>query len=411
MANGERGASYLDSLAPPWEQEEPDIGQHANGQDTNPPDWEIPPQGEQKQAESPPQRLRIHWAELALQEPPERSWAEPGWMGYGHVTLLAGAGGIGKSLVAQQWLSSLVLGRRFLDDSETEPIRMLGWFCEDDRDELWRRQIAISKHLRVGLEKFEDNLIIEPRLGFDNALASDIYGQLMFTPLMKELEAQVNDYKAQVVVLDNIAQLYGGKENDRHQVTAFINKLTGIMRGCAILLLGHPAKMQGSEYSGSTAWEASVRTRLYLGDTLPDEKKQADGLDEEPIDPNVRYLARRKANYSAKDWRRFNFQDGVLIPDEVAVTGGIFDSIRKGNAEKVVLTALARLHTMDVLATESTASPQFLPKLIVQYKLTEGFSRPELAAAMRQLMLDGKIFRAEMGMYSNRTPRFGLKGK
>ena len=37
----------------------------------------------------------------------------------------------------------------------------------------------------------------------------------------------------------------------------------------------------------------------------------------------MRYLARRKTNYTAKDWRRFTYQDGILVPDAVEVTGGI----------------------------------------------------------------------------------------
>ncbi len=281
---------------------------------------------------------------------------------------------------------------------------MLGWFCEDDRDELWRRQIAISRSLRTGLESFEDNFIVEPRLGLDNTLASDSYGNLLFSPLLSQLQEQANDHDAHVIVLDNIAQLYGGKENDRHQVTAFINRLTGDHPKRAILLLGHPAKGIGSEYSGSTAWEASVRTRLYLGAKLPDQKTDED---EEP-NSNVRYLARRKANYSAKDWRRFNYEDGVLVPDEVAA-GGMIEGIRKNVCEKLVLAAILRLAEMGITGTESRASPQYLPKLIMDYKLGEGNSRNDLTTAMRAQMLAGRIIKVEIGQYSNRSPRYGLK--
>lgn len=349
---------------------------------------------------------RMRWADLAQREPPERLWAEPGWLGYGHVTLLAGSGGIGKSLLAMQWLAAHAMGRHFLDPDEVPPVKVVGWFCEDDHDEIWRRQIAISQHMGIGLAEFEDNFIVEPRVGMENTMVSEQYGTLIFSNLLKQFKEQADDEHAQVVVLDNIAQLYGARENDRHQVTAFINRLTGDHPGRAILLLGHPAKMAGSEYSGSTAWEAAVRTRLYLGDKLPDAKPDEDG----DSDSSVRYLARRKANYSAKDWRRFTYQEGVLIPDEVATTGGgLIENIRRGNCEKLILDAISRLAGMDIFATESSASPQFLPKLILNYKLAEGFTRPELTTAMRAQMLAGRVVRAQIGQYSNRTPRFGLK--
>lgn len=348
---------------------------------------------------------RMRWADLALQEPPERSWAEPGWFGYGHVTLLAGSGGIGKSLLAMQWLACLAMGRHFLDSEGAAPVKVLGWFCEDDHDEIWRRQIAISQHLGIGLAEFEDNFILEPRVGMENTMVSEQYGTLIFSNLLKQLKEQAGDERAEIVVLDNIAQVYGAQENNRHQVTSFVNRLIGDHPGRAVLLLGHPAKGIGSEYSGSTAWEASVRTRLYLGDKLPDAKPDEDG----ETDASVRYLARRKANYSAKDWRRFTYQDGVLVPDEVTETGGLIGNIRRGNCEKIILAAILRLAQMDIFAAESSASPQFLPKLILQYKLSDGFTRPELTAAMRSQMLAGRIKKAQIGHYSNRAPRFGLK--
>jgi hypothetical protein len=60
---------------------------------------------------------------------------------------------------------------------------------------------------------------------------------------------------------------------------------------------GDPAKAADSEFSGSTAWEGAVRTRLYMGARLPGEEES-----DEPVDDSVRCLCRRKANYSTKDW-------------------------------------------------------------------------------------------------------------
>lgn len=346
----------------------------------------------------------IRWSELATKEPPPRKWAVRGWLGYGHVSTLYGAGGIGKTLFAQQLASCLCLGQPFIDDI-TESAKVLMWACEDDHDELWRRQVAIANWLNAGLDAFTENLHIVPRLGLGNTLVSSEFGKLLFSPLLDELKEQANDLRAQVVILDNAGQLYGGNENDRHSVTSFLNALTGALPGRAILLLAHPARTTGSEFSGSSAWENTVRTRLYLGSKLPDQKPDHD---ETPQD-DVRYLARRKANYSNKDWRKFTYQNGVLVPEDVATNGGVVAEIRQRNAEKIALDGLERLKGMGLFPTEASNSRRFLPKMMAEYELGQGYGKNEIASAMRRLMLTGRIRKAEVGRGADRHPIMGLE--
>jgi len=349
------------------------------------------------------QTAPLNWSELATRgDPPSRQWAVYGWLGF-FVNLLVGSGGIGKTLLAQQIGSALALGRAFIDNID-RALTVLMWACEDDADELWRRQTVIGKSFDVGLEAFAERLIIVPRHGMENALVTTEYGRPMFTPLIGELSEQAADYGADVVILDNAAQLYGGGENDRHAVTFFMNGLAGALPGRAVLLLAHPARSAGSEFSGSGAWENVARNRLYLGSRLPDEQPDADELPPE----NVRFLARRKSNYSAKDWRRFTYQNGVLVPDQTDADGGVVGFIRDQATERVVLDGLTRLRGMGIRATEGARSPLFLPRLLLDYKLADGHGRAELGKAMRRLMLAGTLTRAEVGRYPNRTPMFGL---
>lgn len=345
----------------------------------------------------------LDWPVLAEQTPPERRWAIKGWLGFGHITLLVGQGGIGKTLVAQQMASSLALGLPFIEQIES-PYKCLMWACEDDHDELWRRQVALSRWCKSGLEEFAGQLTIVPRHGLDNALVSTEFGKLLFSPLLKILSEQAHDLNADVIVLDNVAQLYGGSENDRHSVTVFMNALAGELRGKAVLLLAHPSRGAGSEFSGSSAWENVARTRLYLGATLPGEKPDPEVS---PSD-NVRYLSRRKSNYSQKDWRRMTYSDGALTPDAIDADGGIIGSIKSARAQRIVIAGLEKLATMGLHGTDGQRSPHFLPKLLAEYQLDEGVPSRELTAAMRALMTDGKLKRETVGRSQSRNAIKGL---
>lgn len=361
---------------------------------------EPPPEGKPK----PAPRLPLDWPDLATKVPPERRWAIKGWLGFGHITLLVGSGGIGKTLLSQQMASCLALGNPFISEVP-EPLNCLMWACEDDHDELWRRQVQIAKWCNAGLEVFAERLVIVPRHGLENALVTTEFGKLLYSPLIAELETQAADLKSDVVILDNVAQLYGASENDRHAVTAFLNALSGALSGRAVMLLAHPSRAAGSEFSGSSAWENTARTRLYLGSTLPGEKPDPEASPED----NVRYLSRRKSNYSPKDWRRLTYAEGALTPDEPESPGGLIANIRAGNAERAIISALSKLTSMGVIANDGSRSPNYLPKLMGEYKLDDGFNRRELAVALRTMMVDGKLKRGEVGKRQNRTPQFGLK--
>lgn len=353
--------------------------------------------------EPEPKHQPINWSELASQTPPEREWAINHWLGLGHVTLLAGAGGLGKTSVAQVLGSCVALGRDYLDNV-TMPRNVLMWACEDDKDELWRRQIAIAQSLQCNLDVFDERFILHSYDGEDVELCALKDGVVAVSPKVQQLTEQIGDYKAQVVILDNIARLYGCNENDRHQVTTFIAMLTKAARptGAAIMLLGHPAKGPQSEYSGSTAWEGAVRSRLYLGRTLPG--KEAVG--EEAPDDGVRYLCRRKANYTTRDYRKIQYVNGVMIPDDPPAP---VTSRPTEYARDVVVRAISHLERLGKYGNSSTASPDYLPKLASNYNLLEGLASKQFATAMRELEIAGQIKTEVVGQYPNRTPKKGLR--
>ncbi len=352
-----------------------------------------------------PERKPLDWKALHFQTPPERDWVIPHWLGCGYVTLLAGPGGVGKSLLAQQIASHIATGTPFI-----EPIskarKVLVWAGEDDHDEVWRRQMNIAEVMGTDLTAYDD-LIIESFAGRSCTLVETVFGTIQPTKLIDELAEQVADYGAEVIVLDNIARLFGGNENERHHVTTFVNLVAGACnryRPTAIVLLGHPAKSEGSEWAGSTAWEAAVRSRWYFGRNLPDAKDDEQG---EP-DPNIRHLARRKSNYSALDAVQLRY-DPIRHTFAVDAPKAVMErSMHPGRAEMLVLDAIQQLAKAGISTSDEKRNPAFLPRVMVDRKMAKRTDTPALTDALYRLQQSGRVARDVVGKHANRTPKFGL---
>jgi hypothetical protein len=230
-------------------------------------------------------------------KPPEREWIVPDWLPKGVVSSLSGDGGVGKTLVAQQLLYAAGCGGKWLG-LDVPHLRGLGVFCEDDEDELHRRHIDIKTDLGHAIGNPFDSTWVWPRVGSDNLLVTfDRENRPLMSPFFAQIMAFVMAERIELLILDTVADLFGGNEIIRAQVNYFIKSACGAFIAKAkekeftlsVLLLSHPSQAgrnSGSGESGSTAWNNAVRARLYL--TRPE-----DGL------PEQRVLTRKKSNYSA----------------------------------------------------------------------------------------------------------------
>lgn len=356
--------------------------------------------------DSMPQPRTLDLRDLATRKAPPREWFIQDWLGPGP-TLFAAGGGTGKTLLAQQIATAGALGQDIVG-AIAQPFRSLIVACEDEADELWRRQEAIAAHLNEPLDAPADGLVIQSRIGVDSLLMTADRGELRRTPYFEQLRQQVNDEEIDVLWLDNVAHLFGGDENARNQVTAFINAMAGLVTGrkFSVVLLAHTARQAGSEFAGSAAWENAVRMRWYLGTKLPDQK--GDESDEAPAD--TRFLCKRKANYSARDYVRFTMREGVLVPDQVAPGGiaGLVSQLDEKRAEELVVAGFRSLKGMGIATTDGKNSPDFLPRQMVAKGLSAGYSTSELTRALNRLMTRGVFTRGVVGHYSNRNPKQGL---
>ena len=275
----------------------------------------------------------VNPADLCHVNVPEREWIVQDWLPVGCVTANYGDGGVGKTLLAQQLMTSTSTKALWCGYAVMQ-CRSFGLFCEDDEAELHRRQDQICDHLGIHLSAVGDMRWISG-VGEDNALATfGPDGRMHITERFEAVEKAIKAFGARLVVLDTAADLFAGNENDRHQVRRFIgqvNRLALEING-AVLLNAHPSRTglkSGDLDGGSTAWSNSVRSRWSLA--RPDAE---DG--ETQPDTADRILTRRKANYaSSGDRVRIRWIRGAFAT--VTRDGGITGTVNRATAEAVFL--------------------------------------------------------------------------
>jgi hypothetical protein len=321
-------------------------------------------------ATPPPARTSRFYSAADLQgrDVPPREWLVQGLVPNRTVTLFGGDGGTGKSLLALQLAVSVATERQWIGRDVT-PGRVIFMSAEDDEDELHRRlnDILIAEGRCYG---DASGLTLRSLAGEDALLAVEGQMRLLETELFKELEARAEADAPALIVIDTLADVYPANENDRAKVRQFIAILRGlaIKRRCAVILLAHPSLTglsNGTGLSGSTAWNNSVRSRLYL--------KRITDNDYEP-DPDARILTTMKPD------------SGTLLPD--------LGSTAK--AERVFLKLLA-LKSEQGVRLSASPGPTYAPAQLAKHPEAEGMTKRALATAMEKLLQSGRIAVAEHG--------------
>ena len=343
---------------------------------------------------------------LAGQPIPERQWIVKDWLPSGHVTLSYGDGGVGKTLLAQQLMSCCATGALWLG-LPVSRCRVFGIFCEDDEAELHRRQDKINAALGLDFGALQD-MRWASAVGADNVLVRfERDGAWELTPRFNELTQQAQEFGAKLLVIDTAADTFGGNENDRQQVRAYLGPvLTKLARdtGSAVLLNAHPSRSgmsaSGDMDGGSTAWSNTARSRWAL--TRPDAEDGA------APDENLRVLSRRKSNYAVRgDWIELRWEDGVLASARQARPSGFAAVNRSLGAETTFLQLLDRCTGQNIFVSNSKHAGNFAPKVFAKRPERDGYSRHDFEGAMNSLYAADRITNVRYGRQADERFRIG----
>jgi RecA-family ATPase len=320
---------------------------------------------------------------------PHRQWLVADWIPMSRVTAIYGAGGEGKTILGQMLATACAIDKPWLG-LRTRQCNSVLLYCEDDLDEMHRRQEDINQFYGCG---FEDLGAMKwlPRLGCDNALASFHDGRMLRTELFDQLLAAAKEHEAQLVIPDTLADVFAGNENDRAQARAFAQGVLGLLAReitGAVVTLAHPSRAgmnTGTGESGSTAWVGTFRSQIYLSTPTADDGAIPD--------PDVRELTRKKANAARRDDTiELRWKNGVFITPTMSTTApGIVGSIVRTNARGIFLQLLTAVMAQGRHVSESIHASNYAPKLFALSPDRQGFRQADFKRAMEELFAQKRI--------------------
>lgn len=351
---------------------------------------------DQAELEDKPPSIFINAASFGEKDVPHRNWLINGMIPSYTVTLLSGDGGTGKSLLALQLAIAVAAPENRLDWLGRKPEcgRVLYVGAEDDADEMHRRINDIIG-FRKGIEWEHLGGLEIANLSERDALLAVLntrQNTLAPSQLYLDIKQRVEDTKPALVVLDTLADFFGGNESDRAQVRQFVAQLRTlcVREKTTMLLLSHPSlsgMASGSGLSGSTAWNGSVRSRLYMTRCVEDGEEH---------DKNLRKLTVMKSNYgSTGDEILMRWEDGFFTAEA-----------EESGLDKVAMDAKADRVFMRLLDDCERQGRDLLPKTIhttfARMPEREGLTKSQFARAFERLLAAGVIKLEKDGPASRR---------
>jgi RecA-family ATPase len=271
---------------------------------------------------------------------------------------------------------------------------------EDGAQVVLRRFHSLCKALSVAPADLEGKLLLLDASDIDPALHRDNRG-VTETKLLGALSELVAKRHVGLVVVDNASDTFDDDEIKRARVRQFVRSLRSrIARpGRAVLLLAHVNKVSAiggreagrEDYSGSTAWHNSVRSRLSLS-----VEKDEDCLT----------LEHQKANLGPRAKTiRLRWHDGVPLEDGsftdvgAAANAAILAAERKKAADAAKIELIAMIKDFNSRGETVTTANTGPYSVWITLSKRAGFPKSvktssDLMDLLAEMQAEGSIHRA-----------------
>ena len=338
---------------------------------------------------------------------PERQWAVEDRIPLKQTYLFTGNGAVGKSLVDLQRAVAHVLGKPWLGMPVRQgPAIYMG--AEDDEDELHIRLAAILDYYQATFaEVIEGGLHLLSYVGEDCMLGvPNKSGMIEPTPLCGMLRETALDIKPAAMMIDTVADVYGGSEIDRGQTTQFVKLMNGIAvaGNCSVGILAHPSvagMSTGTGLSGSTAWHNKVRARAYM-------KAMETERGDEP-DPDAKSIQFMKNNYGRQgDTLQLRWQRGVYVLE--SAPNSLERLAEDQKVDHRFLDLLGQFYGQDRNLSDKPTAHAYAPKVFSEQKGKDGkrISKRHFEGAMQRLFEANKIHIENYGAASRGRTRLAV---
>jgi KaiC/GvpD/RAD55 family RecA-like ATPase len=336
----------------------------------------------------------IRGDELMATAVPPRRWLVERFVPTAETTMLGGDGGTGKTTLALQLAVACVSGGDWIG-LKVNPCNVLTVSAEDPTDEVHFRLEQITKHARLPAEELARFKLID-LAGKDATIATFANGLIKQTPLFDQIESLAREHRAGCIIFDSVADFFGGNENERREVRAFVGLLRGLaMRlDAAVIFLAHPSvdgMKTGRGYSGSTHWNNAVRSRLYFT-----------GADGEDSNPDLRTIELAKSNRARRGEKiSVMWMDGRFVE---ASAEALLNTKNEAENDELFLELLSKLGKQG-RSVSPNPSITYAPTAMAKMPASKGVGKPALERAMHRLLDKGKIRVEETGPPSKRRHR------
>ena len=319
------------------------------------------------------------WKLIDTSAAPERVWQVDGWLPGDDVCLLGGNGGDGKTQLALQLSYCTCIGHPWLGLKVRQgPVIYLT--AEEPAGEINLRMRQIRKSILSSIQPKPFTLISRADAA-TSYLVTGQRGTVVPTLHLSELVALVDRARPALTVLDASADLFGGDEIKRAEVRSFIAALRSaiaIPYQCCVLLLTHPSvsgMTSGRDYSGTTAWNNSARSRLSL-------KRPS-----ESADPDARSLELQKNNRGKTAEVQLRWVDGYFTTQSPSAAQ---DATKLAQAKQVFMSLVQRYDDQQRTASDKPGR-NYAPALFEEEPEAEGLGSDLLRRAMIALFAGKKI--------------------